>query len=1273
MKSLIWLAVLLTAVSMMSALTGNITVSNNQNNITLLTNNQSGMTVNYTVGSVAYMNIVTSQGNFTELAIEGYANTNRTGLPKLPLLRKIIRVPLEAKIMVRVTGQTSNTVSLAGNGITNPILPRQESVSKSENPALVPFVINNSFYNGTEWTDDPTVKIEEIGMMRGARLVALDFTPVQYNPASAELRIITSATVDVSFPSADWAATDDIYNRYFSPVFETSLAQTVFNYQTPRVSLDRYPLGMIIITPASYVSTLQPFIDWKRQQGYNVTVATTDVTGTTTTAIKTYLQNIWNAATTTNPAPSYLLIVGDTPQVPAWNGSTSGGHITDLNYVRLQGTDYVPEMYFGRFSAINTSQVQSYVDKSMQYEMYSMPDPSYLSHSVLIAGADANYAPTYGNGQINYGKNNYFGESTSPSWTPYGPYNIRNHMYLYPASASSDSQILSDMSNGLGFINYTAHGSETTWSDPTVTISNINAMTNANKYFVAIGNCCLTNAFNTSECFGEAFTRAANKGAVAYVGGTNSTYWDEDYYWAVGYKPPVTGTGSPYQANRIGAYDALFHYHDEAFADWASTVGSMTFMGNMAVVAQNSSRINYYWEIYSIMGDPSLIPYMGIPTQISAQYAPTVQIGVGTMQLTVDPYTYVAISKDNVLHGVGLADAAGALTLNFTPFTTPGTAYLVMTRSLRQPTIANLQVTSGAGPYLLVNNMTVNDGNNSVAESGETLYLDVVINNVGTMAAQNVTATMTTTNPFVNIINGTTTIANVAINTPYTISNTFQVAILPSIPDQEVVEFNFTFADSNNNTWTATRNLTVNAPNVTFGTPTFFDPNNNGSFEQGETITVNFGVTNNGHMNATSGYLDFIFNNSLATLSANSFTLPGINIGVNIPLVLQVTISQSATTGTVIPIGMALTAGTQLVNGMIALPVGATAEGFENNNFSTYPWVNTSTIPWTIISGVDTHSGTYSAKSGAIGHNGLTELKVTMSVGLDGNITFYRRVSSESGYDFLKFYIDTNEMGSWSGNQPWMQMTYPVSAGQHTFKWTYSKDSSTISGYDCAWIDDVVFPASGNSVLPMFYLPANALNFNAVNLNVLTSQDLVLRNLGTAPLTGTISVPSVVDLLFNGVPVNDTYNYTIPAYGTGIFTISLLLTSPTTLDELIVITSNDPSHATQQIALHIDTTANDDDNNIPAVTKLEGNYPNPFNPSTTIRFAVKEPGQITINVYNNKGQLVKTLLNENKKAGNHSVIWNGTDNNGKSVSSGIYLYRMQTTGLSQTRKMMLMK
>ncbi len=94
---------------------------------------------------------------------------------------------------------------------------------------------------------------------------------------------------------------------------------------------------------------------------------------------------------------------------------------------------------------------------------------------------------------------------------------------------------------------------------------------------------------------------------------------------------------------------------------------------------------------------------------------------------------------------------------------------------------------------------------------------------------------------------------------------------------------------------------------------------------------------------------------------------------------------------------------------------------------------------------------------------------------------------------------------------------------------------------------------------------------------------------------------------------------------------------------------------------------------IPVATTLNGNYPNPFNPETTIKFNLKENSKVTIEIYNIKGQKVKTLMNDVKNAGYHSVIWDGKDDKGKNVTSGIFLYRMKADKYSSTRKMILLK
>ncbi|MDD2332402.1 MAG: T9SS type A sorting domain-containing protein, partial [Candidatus Cloacimonetes bacterium] len=103
------------------------------------------------------------------------------------------------------------------------------------------------------------------------------------------------------------------------------------------------------------------------------------------------------------------------------------------------------------------------------------------------------------------------------------------------------------------------------------------------------------------------------------------------------------------------------------------------------------------------------------------------------------------------------------------------------------------------------------------------------------------------------------------------------------------------------------------------------------------------------------------------------------------------------------------------------------------------------------------------------------------------------------------------------------------------------------------------------------------------------------------------------------------------------------------------------------------TTPVVEENTPEIVTALGLNYPNPFNPSTTITYSLKNPGKISLAIYNLKGQLVRNLIHQDMPAGNHQITWNGLDNNGSKASSGIYLYKFQADGVSQSKKMIMLK
>jgi len=158
-------------------------------------------------------------------------------------------------------------------------------------------------------------------------------------------------------------------------------------------------------------------------------------------------------------------------------------------------------------------------------------------------------------------------------------------------------------------------------------------------------------------------------------------------------------------------------------------------------------------------------------------------------------------------------------------------------------------------------------------------------------------------------------------------------------------------------------------------------------------------------------------------------------------------------------------------------------EGFETGNFNAYPWTQSGNLPW-FIQTADKYSGIYAARSGAIGDSQSSTMSVTLNITSPGSISFFQKVSSESGWDFLRFYIDDVEQGVWSGAGSWSFQSYPVTSGTHTFSWTYSKDTNTTGGSDCAWLDHITFPPHGVYYAP----PQNLIGAPGNNQVILTWQ-----------------------------------------------------------------------------------------------------------------------------------------------------------------------------------------
>lgn len=1054
---------------------------NGSTGLTVEKSDFSGIQVKNNLASLNQLEVATEAGNFTEISASGYTYTQETGFPKLPVMRRLIEIPVGATLEVEVISSETKEFSLTDLGIQNRLMPAQAPVAKSSKGKL-PFKINNEVYSRDRFYGKPLATAEIIGFMRGTRMARIEISPVEYNPVRGSIRVSDNVVVKVTFKNGNYSETQYLQEKTRSPYFNGFENSMLTNLQVgngSRENFTRYPVKYVIVSDPMFQEALQPLIDWKTRKGFTVVEAYTNQpnVGTTTSSIKSYLQGLYNAGTPDDPSPTFVLFVGDVAQVPAFS---QGGHVSDLYYCEYTN-DHIPEMFYGRFSATNVTQLQPQIDKTLMYEQYQFPDPSFLGECVMVSGVDGSYAPIHGNGQINYGTNNYFNEA----------HGLLSHTYLYPASGNSGAAIIQNVSDGLAYGNYTAHGSSSGWADPSFEISDIPGLQNAGKYPLLVGNCCLTSTYNTN-CFGEELLRAANKGAVGYIGASNSTYWDEDFYFGVGVKDIVLNP--VYDGVSDGSYDLAFHDHGEAFSDWYTTQAQMLFSGNLAVTEGSPGSMVYYWEIYCLMGDPSLMIYFGVPEAMPVSYEPLMPLQSTEFTVNAVPYAYVAISKDGVLYGTALADEFGVAVVALNPISVPGDAQIVVTAQNMQPFIGSVIVASPEGPYILMQSQLINDenaNNNQVPEYAESFGFNMALKNVGNAEGTNLTVTLTCPSEYVEVKEAVESWPNIAPGEIVNLDYAFEVTAAEWLPDQHPAVFTIEITNGTE-IWASNFTIKLNSPDL-HAAPLIIDDylngsgNGNGRLDPGENVVISVPVNNEGHCEAPQT-ISYLFTDSegisIDFVEYQIGNIPGAGNSLN--ALYNVAVSPDIEVGTLINLYLAATSGLYNATKVYTSAVGLIVEDFETGDFSAYSWVNASSSPWTIVSS-DYNGGLYSAKSGAIGHSASTTLQITMDVATNDDITFAKKISTESGYDYLKFYIDGVEKGSWSGDSDWSTVSYPVTQGSRTFKWTYSKDNSATGGDDAVYIDDIFFP-SGNAGGGSTDLTATAFAYPAQICNGGTTQ-----------------------------------------------------------------------------------------------------------------------------------------------------------------------------------------
>lgn len=543
---------------------------------------------------IYYYDANTPRGDFTVLYVPEFYFGGEYGAPQLPVITKLIQIPFDATVKVTVKGFEAQEYDLTSIGIRNKVYPRQPSAPKDG--SKVPFVYNKSAYIHKGFVGMPMASFQEVGVMRYMRIGLLTIAPVKYNAVENKIEVYQNMEVELSVENANISKTYEIFSNYYSKAFEP-IEKLIYIPNALRFAKRNVQEAYLIVTPEAFLDALTPFIELKKEKGYNVKIVTVEQFGTgsaITENLKQYIHNLYNNPSEEFPAPTYVLFVGDHEQVPAFKGKT-GSHITELYYVAVTPNDFLPDILTGRFSAQNVEQLIPQIEKTVYYEKGQFDDPAFIKKAVLIAGWDSSWARSHGWPHINYATKYYF--NTEKGFE-------KVSAFLSSGSHQNEKEIISCVAEGVAYVNYTAHGSPTSWADPSFSIQQIYTLGNKGKYPFVVGNCCLTSKFEVGTCFAEAWLRAKEGGAIGYVGGTNSTYWDEDFWWGVGLhsivKPNPQGIPPLKENTGRGALDSLFE-------ETQITNGAFYIVGNMAVQASTSTRKQYYWEVYHLMGDPSLV------------------------------------------------------------------------------------------------------------------------------------------------------------------------------------------------------------------------------------------------------------------------------------------------------------------------------------------------------------------------------------------------------------------------------------------------------------------------------------------------------------------------------------------------------------------------------------------------------------------------------------------------------------------------------------------
>jgi hypothetical protein len=976
-------------------------------------------TIEYNLGGF-YRESIDIQGEtYFRLQLEKESRTYQAGNPELPKITRSIIIPNDAKVEVKIVEKEYVDINMK-------IAPSKGKILRTINPDDVEHVFSDT-YDKDNFFPENNSSLDSPYILRDYRGIAVTAYPFTYNPQTEVLRVYTHLVLEVNTVGTDDVNIKTTRSNTQHKAFLGLYANHFINFELTRYETIEEQGRMIVISYGPFMDEIQPFVDWKNQKGIKCDLYNVSDFGSNANTIKAFIQAEYDS----DSELTFVQLVGDAAQVP----TLYVGGDSDPAFGFLEGNDVYPELFVGRFSAENSGHVITQVERTIHYER-DIFDGDWLAKGIGIGSSE-------GTGQ---------GDEGEADWEHQD--NIREKLMtfgytdvdqVYDVNGGDIADIFNGLMAGRGIVNYTGHGSETSWATTGFSNTQVNQL--ENDYLLPFINsvACVNGAFVSTTCFAEAWLRATNNttgvptGAIAMYAATINQSW----------APPMRG--QDHAIDLIVGYD----YYENTEIDQKNSIGGIWVNGACDMIDEYGD--DDMMSTWTIFGDASLQIRTEAPSAMNLSHTGTIFIGANTYVVSTGVSgALVALSEDGILLGSAYADETGNATIEMDEAVdNPTVLDLTVTAFNATTAFEEVSVIAPEGAYIVISDYSIVGGGTNVYY-GENPMVSITLENVGVDAATNVTGTFESFDELVITSDTFIEFGNIPAGGTSTVEGGFGMLISESIPNG----YNFTVTanlESTTNEWQSIMSFTAYAPDLALGSINIEnDDNNNGMLDPGETVDIEVEITNNGGATANNVLAQLSGNDNFITINNSDVTFNQIENSSTEIAVFSITISEEVDLGEVAEFTVQVSAdGGYDDSSSFELTVGINVEDFESGGLYAYPWET----DWTITS--ESYEGSYATKSTNIDHNTVSSLSVTLSVTSSDVITFFRRVSSEGNYDYLRFYIDEELQEEWAGDIPWSEVSYSVAYGMRTFKWEYSKDGSVSTGEDCAWVDYITFPPIG--------------------------------------------------------------------------------------------------------------------------------------------------------------------------------------------------------------------